>query len=191
MIGSFKAMHPKVGVSLDIGGSARIFTGVIQGEFEMGVIGWVKDDPRVQTEEIFSDQLALAVRPDHRWADRGVIDLDELDGEPFVIREKGSGTRAVMFQILESMGFDSSGLNIVARLGGTEAIKQAIKAGVGVSVLSRLAIEEDLDSGRLRAIDIRNLSWKRTFHMVFRRHRALSPVCEAFADHLRPTERGL
>lgn len=185
VIGSFKTKHPRVGIDLEIGGSAAIMEGVIEGAYEMGVIGWKGQDQRLETEEIFYDQLALAVWPEHPWAKRGVIEPKELLEEPFLLREKASGTGVVMENILKSKGIDLASLNVVARLGGTEAIKQAIKAKVGVSVISSLAIEEDIAHGRLKIVDIKDVSWNRTFYMAFRKGRQLGPVCEAFTQHLR------
>ncbi len=185
VIGSFKREHPNVSVHLEIGSSASILAGVIEGVCEAGVIGHRGHDQKVQAEEIFHDDLALTVWPEHTWTNIGRIKLEQLAGEPFILREKGSGTRSVMFEILESKGFDPSRLNLVSRLGGTEAVRQAIKAKVGVSIISRLAIEEDIQSGRLHVINVENISWRRPFFLVTRKNRRLSPACQAFVNYIK------
>lgn len=185
VIGSFKTEHPNVGFNLQIGSSASILTAVIDGLCEVGVIGHRGHDQKVQAEEIFYDDLALTVWPEHPWTNIGEIKLEQLAGEPFILREKGSGTRSVMFEILESKGFDPSTLNVVSRLGGGEAVRQGIKEKLGISVISRLAIKEDIQSGRLSVVNVQNISWRRPFFLVSRKNRRLSPACKAFVNYVR------
>ena len=102
-------------------------------------------------EEVFRDSLVLTVVPEHPWARQGKISIEELPKQPFIHRERGSGTRMAMSRILEDHGFDPSRLMGVAEMGSTEAVRQGIKGRIGASILSREAVAEDLqqvpDSG--------------------------------------------
>jgi DNA-binding transcriptional LysR family regulator len=184
-IGSFKTIHPAIQMTLRISDTAQIVRDILEGTLEAGLIGSKWNDRRILMEELFSDELILAVFAGHAWARRKHIRQEELIGEPFILRERGSGTRMVMERILEEHGFDSSRLFVVAEMGSTEAVRQGIKAQIGVSILSRQAVEEDLKQGTLALVDIEGIRFYRPLYLVQRRNRRLSPLCAAFLDHLR------
>lgn len=89
-----------------------------------------------------------------------------------------------MLEILQRAGFDPLKLNVVAEMGSTDAIRQAIKAKVGVSILSRRAIADELHFKQLHQIPIDNLSFTRHFYLVTHKNRSRSPLGQAFVDYL-------
>ncbi len=184
-IGSFKANHPAIRITLGIDNTAKVTEQVLQGDVEAGVVGSISGDRRILSEELFSDELVLAIPPQHAWAEQSSISIDELMTEPFILRQRGSGTRTVMFRILEEHGFDASRLSVVAEMGTTEAIRQAIKARIGVSILSLQAIAEDVERNILATVKIGGLHFSRPLFLIQRRSRGVSPLCSAFLDYLR------
>ena len=116
--------------------------------------------------------------------------MEEIYGEPFILRERDSGTRKVMSQILEAHGFDFSKLNVVAEIATTQAVVEGIKARIGISILSRQAVEEALRQGSLVAVPLRGIRFERPFYLIQRANRQLSPLCEAFLAHLRAKNQG-
>lgn len=188
-IGTFKAKHPAIQITLRIADTAETVHSIIEGAVEAGVIGSKWSDRRLSTEEIFSDELVLTVFPGHPWARRGTIDPEELIREPFILREQGSGTRTFMKQTLEESGFDVSHLSVVAEMGSTEAVRQGIKSEVGVSILSYQAVEEDIQHGHLAKVEIRGIRFVRPLYLAQRKNRQISPLCAVFLDHLRGTVR--
>jgi DNA-binding transcriptional LysR family regulator len=185
LVGAFKTEHPSVSITLRIGDTAEITTQVLDGDIEAGVIGSLRSDRRLITEEIFSDELVLAVYPDHPFAGTDAVDPEDLYGQPFILRERGSGTRAVMMGILEDHGLEASRLSVVAEMGSTEAVRQGIKAKIGISVLSRAAVIDDTLHGELRITTINNVTFSRPLYLVRRKNRQTSPVCLAFLDYIR------
>jgi DNA-binding transcriptional LysR family regulator len=185
LIGAFKTSYPAIQVTLKISDSAEVVDGILDGSLEMGFIGARWDDRRIVLEQLFSDELILAVYPEHPWAERDSLDLEDLAGQPFILRERGSGTRMVMNQMLESHGFPPSRLKIVAEMGSTEAVRQGIKAHIGVSILSWQAVAEDLERGALVAIPLDGIRLFRSFYLANRKNREPSPLCTAFLNHLR------
>ena len=105
LIASFKTVHPAIQITVRIADTADITRDVAVGDAEAGLIGSVPSDRRLKEREVSSDELILAVHPDHRWAGRGKVTPDELEGEPFVLREHGSGTRTVTEKILEHKSY--------------------------------------------------------------------------------------
>jgi DNA-binding transcriptional LysR family regulator len=184
-IGLFKAKYPSILITLGIASSGEIVQKLLDGQFELALIGARWEERRIVLEEIFSDELILTVYPEHRWARQGLIKLEELDGEPFILREKGSGTRRVINKALEMHGFDPSRLYQVAEMGNTESVRQGIKAKIGVSILSSKAVAEDLERGTLAAVALDGIRLSRPFYLAQRRNRQASPLCTAFLNHLR------
>lgn len=189
IIASFKAIHPAIQITVRIADTAEITRDVAEGDAEAGLIGSVPNDRRLKQTEAFSDELVLAVHPDHRWAERAKVELEELEGEPFVLREKGSGTRSVTERILERHGFNLSRVYPVAEMGSTEAVRQGVKAGIGIAILSRRAIAEDLSHGSLIEVEIQGVGFSRPLYLIQRRNRQPSPLCQAFLDYLEPPGR--
>lgn len=184
LIGTFKSLYPSIHTTLRIGGSADVVERVLEGRLEIGLIGAKWDDRRIAMEEIFSDELVLAVHAEHRWVQKMSVEPEELLSEPFILRERGSGTRIVMSQAFEAAGFPSSRLHVVAEMGSTEAVRQGIKARIGVSILSSRAVAQDIAQGTLVALPVKGLRLQRSFYLVQRKHRQLSPLCTAFIAHL-------
>jgi len=184
-IGDFKSMHPAIQITLRIADTAQIVEQVLEGDVEAGLVGSKWSDRRLLMEELFSDELVLAVFPEHPWASTGRIKLEDLEEEPFILRERGSGTRMVMKHILEENGFDLSKISVVAEMGSTEAVRQGIKAKIGISILSRHAVVEDIEHGLLTGVDIENIRFSRPLYLIQRRNRQMSPLCTAFLTHLR------
>ncbi len=185
LIGSFKASYPSTHITLRIGSSGEVVQKVLDGTVEFGMIGAKWEEKRVALEEVYSDELPLVVYPGHPWDGRQRVRLEELGSVPFVSRERGSGTRAVMQQALESAGFSPSHLNIVSEMGSTEAVRQAVKAKVGVAILSLYAVIEEIERKTLIPLALDRLRITRPFYLAQRKNREASPLCTAFLEHLR------
>jgi DNA-binding transcriptional LysR family regulator len=184
LIGRFREKFPNIFTKLVIADTMKITNMVLDGGLELGVVGAKIKNSKLQFEKLFDDELVLAVSPDHHWAKRSAIRLEELSHAPFIMREQGSGTRMTMLEILEQAGLDSQEFRAVAEMGSTDAIRQAIKAKVGVSILSRRAIADDLQFERLCHIPVQGLSLTRHFYLVTHNKRSRSPIGEAFVDYL-------
>jgi DNA-binding transcriptional LysR family regulator len=184
IIGAFSRKFPDVRVCLEIGDTDSIVDDTISGKLEVGVVGAQSEDSRILQEPLLQDELQLVVSPDHRWAAKAQVTLGMLQKEPFISREQGSGTLKTIQLVLAQKGLRVEEFNILWQMGSTEAIREAVKNNLGVSILSRLAVAEDLDSGRLKAVDIEGTILKRRFYLTRARHRTLSPAAGAFIEYL-------
>jgi DNA-binding transcriptional LysR family regulator len=185
VVAQFKKRYPQVTLSLIIADTDRIIAGVLEGALEFGVVGAESRDKNILQEALVSDEMRLIVPARHPWASKKKIALALLLSEPYVAREQGSGTLQSLQESLRRKGHDAGELNIVAEMGSTEAIRQGIKEGIGVSILSTLAIAEDLTSGSLKAVAMEGLDLTRRFYITRRRQRSLSPLGAAFIDFLK------
>ncbi|MDR3555298.1 MAG: selenium metabolism-associated LysR family transcriptional regulator [Syntrophobacteraceae bacterium] len=189
LVGSFKASYPSIQITVKIGGSGEIARKIVDGGVEFGIIGARWDEKKILLEEIYSDELVLALYRGHRWEGRESVELEELAGEPFVLREGSSGTRMVTAAALEAGGFSPSLLNVVAEMGATEAVREAVKARIGISIISWLAVREDIERGSLCTVPLNQMRIRRPFFLAQRKNRELSPLCSAFLEHLRSEAR--
>ena len=152
---------------------------------EIGIIGARARVPALESTDIFSDRLILVVPPRHPWAKVSTISLEDLATQPFILREEGSGSRTVMNEELMRHGFNPAALSPVAEIDSSEAVRQAVKAGLGIAILSSLAVAEDLEKGSLVQVPIEGVDIRRPFYLVQRKNRQLSPLAQAFLEHLR------
>jgi DNA-binding transcriptional LysR family regulator len=180
LIGRFKEKFPDIVISLLIGDSRAVVDWVIDGRAEVAVVGARLAHRGIEYRELMPDELVVVVPVAHPWHGKKEIALADLRAEPMLLREQGSGTRAAFESALAQAGQDLSTFRIVGEMGSTQAIKQAVKAGVGVSVISRRAVDEDSRSGLVWCLKIRDLKVTRAFHIATHRDRSRSPLAEAF-----------
>jgi len=190
-VGSFVARHPDCRIELRISDTQETVESVAEGLLEVGLVGAKLGNRKVVFEEIAGDELVLAVSSGHRWTAKETISPEELSEEPFISREKGSGTLWVTNQLLEQSGFNTGHLKVSAKMDTSESVRQGIKAGIGVSILSRLAVDEDVRQGALSTVEISGIRFSRSLYLVFRKNWQLSPLGSAFLDHVRERVRGM
>lgn len=188
-IGAFKKSHPDITITLRIAGSRNIASEILSGELEMGILGALWRESGLIWQKIFSDELILVVAADHPWAAKPCVSLEQLSSEAFVLRDHLSGTRRAMLQLLEQHGLHASQLKVVAEMGTTEAVRQSVKAGIGISILSSQAVQDDLTHGNLVEVTIEGLQMIRPFYMVTRKNQTLSPLCTTFIETLTNSEK--
>ncbi|HUV51160.1 MAG TPA: selenium metabolism-associated LysR family transcriptional regulator [Anaerolineae bacterium] len=184
-IGLFNKKYPSISVVMTIADTDEIERRILNGDFELGVVGSKSSNRELIFKELWNDELVLAVPRDHCWAQKKQIDIKELSDEPFILREVGSGTLRIIEEYLGSSAskiIDS--LHVVARLGSSTAVKEGIKAGLGVSIISSRAIETELETGSLKAVHIKGISILRKFYLIMDKRRTVSPICRAMLDFL-------
>lgn len=189
LIESFRALYPAIQLQLRIADTAAVVEELLHDRLELGLIGARLKEQRFECDEAFADELVLTLYPGHPWMGRKSIRPSELADEPFVLREQGSGTRQVMNQSLREHGVDPAKLLVVAEMGSSEAVRQGIKSHLGISILSSLAIAEDVRRGDLATVPLEGLRIRRSFYLVRRKGRQLSPLALAFYNHLRQESR--
>ena len=185
-LGAFIKKHPGIRPILRIGDSASVVEDLLEGKVELGVVGFKGDESRLRFEKVWEDEMILAVPKGHPWSGRKSIQLKDLRTEKFISRERGSGTLESFRQLLSTsrQSVDEL-LNISMELGSTEAIKQAIVAGCGISILSRISISHELADGRLVEVSILGITMERDFYQVYHARRPLHPNAQAFREFLK------
>jgi len=185
LIAAFKQNHPEAAVTLHVRGSRDIVRGVGDGTYEVGMVGARFEEGRVRYDRYTQDELVLAVPPSHPWAARGAVRLRDLIGQPIIMRERASGTRKVMEKALAEHAVDRQRLRVVLEITSNEAVRQAVKAGAGIAVISRRAVQDDVRCGLLAALRFQGSRMVRDFFLVTHRTRSRSPLGSAFAAFIR------
>lgn len=184
LISAFCREHSDIKVSVSISGSRTIARKVIEGEFDLGVIGAVWNERGLDFTGLFNDQLIIAMPPDHPLARRKNLSITELIDEDFILREQESGTRKTFAQIIEQLGFKENSIREIATFGSTAAIREAVKEGIGISVLSNRSVAGDVAAGKLATAQLKEAPMDRTFHLIRRKNREMPPVALAFTQYL-------
>lgn len=188
---AFKEKNPACDIRLEIASVADVVAGVQNGKFDVGVLEECDEaamkDPDLVVRSITADELVAVVAPDGRWASVEEIEPAELLRMPLLMREPGSGVREAVEQCLARAGIDPAQLQVVAVMGSNEAIKSAVSAGRGASILSRLAVQREFRAGGLKALRVRGLGPMR-FLLIHRRDPLLSGLARRFIRFLTPAD---
>jgi DNA-binding transcriptional LysR family regulator len=183
----FRQQHPKIETTLDIFPAKIMEQKLLKDSFDVGLAGHKISNRSLVAVGFFSDELVVIVPPQHPWASRKRrVRPEELRKEPFVATATYSGTRCVVEDRLRRNGVK---LTKVADFGNMEAVKKAVEAGLGVSVLSRSVIQRELSAGLLRMLPLAGRGMYRTFFLVHRRKKYLSPAAQVFIESLLREDR--
>ena len=189
-LAAYRAAFPDIRVRMIISGSRESANRVALGEFEVGVIssGIAHDD--LEATPIWRDELVVVAPAGHRWRGRTEVSLEQLAGEPIVLREPGSGTRSAFEAAIADRrpgGVDF--LNIAAELGSTTAVKEAVLDGLGVGVVSTKALAPEMENKSVMLVRLAGIDMGRSINSVVHRRRALSPAARSFVEHLHDADR--
>ena len=154
LLGDFKAKYPEVSIRLQVANTDGIVSMIENNIIDLGVVEAPVTNKNLVVETCRMDRMVLVVPPRHPLADRKQVQITELLAYPYICREEGSGTREVMLEAMNIAGAASQDMNIVMELGSPEAVKGAVEAGMGVSILSRATIDKELKLGSLVAIEL-------------------------------------
>ncbi|HCC68748.1 MAG TPA: LysR family transcriptional regulator [Nitrospiraceae bacterium] len=179
----FKKKYPDISFEVVIEDSKKITDMVLSHELLLGVVGAKMEQRKIEYLPFVEDELIFVSPP--KLLDKERIALKKLTHIPFLLREKGSGTRKMMEKHLTEKGIGLEDLNVVAVLGSTDSVKEAVKAGLGASILSRVAVKGELKAGVVKEIKIEGLDMRRDFYIIIHKKRTLPKNYRAFADYLK------
>jgi DNA-binding transcriptional LysR family regulator len=180
LIGTFKAKYPDILISLRVGSSRQVSEWVDEGRVEIGVVGARPALRTLTARALMSDELVVAVPAGHSWAGRKTVTLGEVRSEPMIVREPGSGSREALERALHEAGTNLDAFRVAGEIGSTQAVKQAVRSGVGITIVSRRAVEDECRAGLVHCLKVRDLKVSRSFYLVTHRERTRSPLAEAF-----------
>jgi DNA-binding transcriptional LysR family regulator len=182
LVAQFRSKYPEVSISLLIGSSRQVAAWVEDGRVEVGMVGARPGGRTLEARELMDDELVVIVSSEHPWSGRDTIPLDDVKTEPMIVRERGSGSREALETVLKAAGTDLAQFRVVAEMGSTQAIKQAVRAGVGIAIISQRAVELECRARLIWCLRIDGVKIRRAFSLVTHRERSRSPLAQAFLE---------
>jgi DNA-binding transcriptional LysR family regulator len=177
VLGSFARAHPGVEVSLAVGTSAEVRDRVLRDEVPFGLVEAPVPHEDLEALPFAADEVVLVVPPDHPWARAGQVDTLALSGTRALRREAGSGTRAFVDAALTRAGVT---VDTAMELGSTEALKQAVMAGMGVAWISRMTVRREAAAGALAVVETPAIDLSRRLWRIAPHGARLPPTAQAF-----------
>jgi len=183
LLGGFKRENPDVEVSLVVQDTQTVCDRVLDDEIELGVVGAARPHRGLVFEPFVRDELVVICPPDHALAKKRRISLADLAGQPLILQQRGSGVRAVLEAAFRASGFRMRDLDVTLELGLQQSVRVAVLDGLGITVISRLAVDRDLAEGRLVAVEVEGAVLARDFSLVRHAGRTPSRVSEGFVAY--------
>ena len=181
MIAQFSARHPGVRISLRVGNRESVLAALADNHTDLAITGQPPDSLDVVAQNFMDNPLVVIAPPEHALAGCESISLQQLADETMVIREPGSGTRAVMTRAFAEQGIE---WRAGCELSTNEAIKQAVQAGLGLAVVSIQTVQLELETDRLVILPVEGFPVIRHWYVVHRNDKRLSAATEAFRSML-------
>jgi DNA-binding transcriptional LysR family regulator len=183
IIGGFKKRYPSVSFQIIETDSKGVIEKVLRHELLLGMVGAKMGHGQLTFTPVMEEELIAVSSPSLIKAHE--MSLEELTSFPMILREEGSGTRKEFEKILEARGILLDALAVVGYFGSTDAVKQAVKAGLGISILSELAVRDELKYKLLKKIRVKGIQMKRKFYAVTHKKRTLPFAYSIFMEYLK------
>lgn len=185
LLAAFRTRYPQVEVQMSVSDTAGVLTRLLADEADVGVVGSTTRRPGLHLERLIGDEIVLAVPPDHAFAGRTEVTVEELRGQPLVLREEGSGTRQSVETALAATGIDMPQDDVALVLGSTQAILQAVAQGLGLGFVSARAAEQAEAAGHLACVGLVGVDLSRQLYLAYLPKRAGDPLVARFLDFAR------
>lgn len=181
LLAEFSQRHPGVKATLDITNRQALVNQLTENSVDLVVMGQPPTEIDVEAQIFLENPLVIVAPPHHPLARTKRIPLKRLETEVFLVREPGSGTRSAMERFFKKRGITiKTGMEV----GSNEAIKQSVEAGLGLGLLSRATLEQEIALGRLAVLDVVDFPILRQWYVVHRRGKRLLPVAQTFKTFL-------
>ena len=188
LLPEFKEKYPGIEISLMITDTRGAIGKIMDNEAEIGAVGAKEKDEKLVFVKFTTDKLVLIAPSTGKWFKQGSVALENLRGVPFISRESGSGTRAIVKQGLKDMGMSEEELDIIMELGSIAAVKGVVESGAGVAIVSQRAVKNEIKLGLLREVPLKSWGIERDFFLVYKRQKSLSPIASAFLQFMQEQE---
>lgn len=177
ILGKFHQIYPQVEITLEVVNRGYLVEALINNRIDMVIMGKVPTEVPVFVAPFAANELVLVAPPTHRLAGCVRVPFAELAREHFLLREQGSGTRAALEGAFQEAGLP---LQVSMQVGNNSAIKQGVAAGLGIALISRVALEMEIETNRLVVLDVEGFPIMRQWRLVHLKDKNLSATARAF-----------
>ena len=177
MLKRFSDLYPQISINLDVTNRSTLLEQLINNERDLIIMGEPPTDMDLAAQPFMDNPLIMIAAPSHPFAKKKNLDISDTEGQPFIIRESGSGTRAAIERFFEEAGVS---IQSSFEMTSNEAIKQAVQAGLGLGIVSSHTVQLELETGRLVEIKVKGFPLMRKWYLVSLAGKKLSPVASLF-----------
>ena len=181
LLGQLSTRHPGIEVSLFVGNRKAILDRLAHNQDDLYILGQTPENLGVVTIPFAPNPLVAIAHPEHPLVGKKKISPQRLAEEPFIARERGSGTRLGCEAFFQRYG---TAPQVRMELGSNEAIKQTVAGRLGISIIAKITVEAELARGDLAVLDVEGLPLERQWHLVYPERNVLAPAAQAFKDFL-------
>mgnify|MGYP000105312085 CR=1 FL=1 len=179
ILGAYRSKFEKIKISLKVTDRNEVKELLQKNMCDLAVFSELPDEPDLEAVEFLDNPLLMAASPDHPLAKKKELNFKDLEAHPFLIREPGSGTRMVMQRLLDEHAIEPE---IVMELGTNEAVKQAIMAGIGISLISKYSLTLEESVGKISVLNVKDLPYINKWKLVYPKGKRLSPAAQNFIE---------
>lgn len=176
-VNSFRKEMPDVEIYTQVDNTSVIEKLILEDRLDIGLVEGPVYSPYMLEELLCEDELIIICGPDHPLWGTHKIDIQMLAGYGFIIREPGSGTRDIFEQVMNKAG---ASWKIAGVYNNTEAIKQAARENLGLAIVPKISVEEEMDRGLVREVQIKDMSFTRKFNLVYHRQKFFTIALQTF-----------
>ena len=181
LLGKFRDIYPRVEITLEVVNPNPLLEELVNNRIDMAIMSRIPQEAPVFAAPFAHNELVLIAHPTHRLAGIDSIPFAEIAREHFLMRETGSGTRAALEKAFQEAGYP---LQVSMQVGNNSAIKQSVAAGLGIALISRVAIDMELETNRLVMLDVEGFPLMRQWLLVHLKDKNLSATARAFKSFL-------
>lgn len=178
----YRKKYPQIKIEVFRNISERIPSEVLERNLDFGFLSYDPMHPSLQSMEVMNDELVFVIPPKHRFANRESVTVRELGEERFVAHNVKTPSRSRIFELFAEQ---RTSLNITIELATLETIKEFVMRDVGVAILPRLAVREELAKGKLLEIPVKGMKIEKTLRIIYRREHSLSHAAKTFLDLIK------
>jgi DNA-binding transcriptional LysR family regulator len=177
VVRAFREQYPETEITLQVDATERLYESALQNVLDMALVGGPTVDRRFGVEAVCPDTVVLIVSPSHPFARRKSVAIKDLKAQPCILPQLGSRTRQLVERRLKAAGVTPT---VVMQLSGTEAVKKAVEANLGIGFVSSYAVEREAALGDLGLVAVDGFHITRHMELIYRRQKYFSPVAERF-----------
>ncbi len=181
VVRAFTEAQPGAEIIFQIESTEWLYQQILQSAVDMALVGGPTEERRFGVEPVCVDQVVLIASPSHPFARASKIDLGELEGQPMILPAHGSRTRQLIERKLKEAGANP---RVAMQLSGTEAVKKAVEANLGVAFVSQFAVERECSLGVLKIVPVERFRLTRHMELVYRKQKYFSPVAQRFKEFI-------
>ncbi len=177
LMARYQHSQPEVEIFTQVDNTSVIEHQLLEDRLDLGLVEGPVHSPHIVEKFLWNDELVIISAPHTELAQRSHLEVTDLQGRRFIMRERGSGTRDVFEQSMQAAGVD---WKIGGIYNNIEAIKQAVRVDLGLAVVPRIAIQAELEQGLLKEIPVPGLNLSRKFNLIFHKQKYFTPAMNAF-----------